>query len=360
MAGTAVPAAHERRDRSDAAGVVVLAAWAVWALTTAAATAGRPEGILLAVLVLGGGYAAGRICGTLLPAASLIAGAGAGFVLALASAHELPGASGPATGGRAGAAVALLVLATGAACCAAWAVRRQDLRIALRAMAVVCVVTAAVLGSGAGAAACAGVLLCSLAAARIRRRGPALSACALAAAAMACLCWATAYRALPTGLTMSLEAGLTSPRLQLWERAAELARADPVLGAGPGRFGELGAGLIPAVPPDAKPHSAPLQIAAEQGVVGVALLAAVFVWLLYALRHSPRATGVVLTAGSALTALAAVAMVGNALSVTSVTAGAGLLAGLATARPYGEEVRPWQDPAGRPSTGSPVDSPPRL
>ncbi|MGW7421522.1 hypothetical protein ACWGJB_15835 [Streptomyces sp. NPDC054813] len=49
---------------------------------------------------------------------------------------------------------------------------------------------------------------------------------------------------------------------------------------------------------------------------------------------------VVLTAGAALTALAAVSAVGNALSFTTVSAGAGLLAGLATARPWVAGVPP--------------------
>jgi hypothetical protein len=65
----------------------------------------------------------------------------------------------------------------------------------------------------------------------------------------------------------------------------------------------------------------------------VLLLAAAFCWLLYALWRSPRPTPVVLTAGAALTALAAIAAVGNALSFTMVSVGVGFLAGLATAFP---------------------------
>lgn len=71
--------------------------------------------------------------------------------------------------------------------------------------------------------------------------------------------------------------------------------------------------------------------------MGVLLLGAAFGWLLYVLWRSPRATHVVLTAGAALTALAVLSGVGNALSFTPVTAGAGLLAGLASARrPIGD------------------------
>ncbi len=84
---------------------------------------------------------------------------------------------------------------------------------------------------------------------------------------------------------------------------------------------------------DGKPHSAPLQQLAEQGVIGLFLLAAAFCWMLYALWRTARPTPVALTAGAALTALASIAAVGNALSFTTVSVGAGLLAGLATARP---------------------------
>ena len=50
------------------------------------------------------------------------------------------------------------------------------------------------------------------------------------------------------------------------------------------------------------------------------LLGAVFGWMLYGLWRSPRSTPVVLSAGAALTALAFLASVGNALSFTPVTA----------------------------------------
>jgi hypothetical protein len=64
----------------------------------------------------------------------------------------------------------------------------------------------------------------------------------------------------------------------------------------------------------------------------VALLGAAFCWMLHALWRSPRPTPVVLTAAATLTALAVKSCLGNALSFSQVTAGAGLLAGLATAR----------------------------
>ncbi|UVT07858.1 hypothetical protein AY578_02950, partial [Streptomyces thermocarboxydus] len=56
----------------------MLGSCAAWPLITAAAGDGRPEGMLLAVLAVAAGYAAGRIGGALLPVAAPCAGALAG------------------------------------------------------------------------------------------------------------------------------------------------------------------------------------------------------------------------------------------------------------------------------------------
>ncbi|MGY1503044.1 O-antigen ligase family protein [Streptomyces sp. QTS52] len=331
------PPDGERRNVSDAAGVVVLGACAAWSLITAATHDGRPEGVLLAVLAVAAGYAAGRICGALLPVAAPGAAALAGLGLAVAAPHTLPGPQTTAPPGHLGGMAALLVLATGAVCCAAWEAR-PPLRLALRALAVVITVASAVLGPLAGFVLCSAVLLCSLAAGHMPRRGVGLAGLALTTALVTGTAWAVAEDVLPTGLADSLEGQVGGHRLDLWHDALLLAHRDPATGVGPGRFGELGLTASQSLPVEARPHSAPLQQAAEQGVVGVALLAAVFCWVLYALWHSPRSTSVALTAGAALTGLAALATVGNVLSFTTVTVGAGLLAGLATARPFGYET----------------------
>ncbi|MBE8470423.1 O-antigen ligase family protein [Streptomyces justiciae] len=328
----------DRRNVSDAAGVVVLGACAVWALVTAAVHDGRPEGVLLAVLAVAAGYAAGRICGALLPVAALCAAAATGVGLVVATPRLSPGPEIVAPLGHAGGTAAVLTLSTGAACCAAWAARTPAWRLALRVPAVGIVVTAGVLGSVGGCVASGAVLLASLAAGRMRdHRGAGFAGLALTAAVTTGLPWAVAGKALPEGLTVSLEGQLTRHRIDLWHDALHLAHHDAALGVGPGRFGELSTTATRTLLSDGKPHSAPLQQAAEQGVVGVLLLAAAFCWMLYTLWRSPRPTPVVLTAGAALTALAAIASVGNALSFTTVSVGAGLLAGLATARPLTDE-----------------------
>lgn len=327
----------DRRNVSDAAGVVALGGCATWSLITATAHDGRPEGVLLAVLAVAAGYAAGRICGALLPVAALCAGALAGLVLMLVVPRLAAGPQIDAPLGHAGGTAALLTLCTGAACCAAWEAGSPALRFALGALAAGIAVAAPLLGSVSGFIGCAAVLLCSLAAGRMRGRALGMAGLALAAAAAGLLTWAVAAGSLPGGLTASLGGELTPHRLGLWHDALRLSRDNAALGVGPGRFGELSTTVAPTLS-DGKPHSALLQQAAEQGVVGVLLLAAVFGWLLYTLWRSPRPTPVVLTAGAALTLLAAIASVGNALSFTAVSVGAGLLAGLATARPLADDT----------------------
>jgi O-antigen ligase len=337
------PGAYERRSASDAMGCALLGVCAAWALISAGMHGGQPEGVLLAVLAVAAGYAGGRICGSLLPLAAPCAGALAGVGLAAAAPHLSPGPVSAAPLGHTGATAALLILASGAACGAAWAARGPSSRLAMRLLAVGIVVAAAVLGSMAGVVACTGVLLCSLASALVRRRAVGLAGLALATAVVTGLTWAIADDALPEGLSASLEGQLDGHRVELWHDALALVGEEPVLGVGPGRFADSSPTVAEHLLTNGKPHSAPLQQAAEQGLAGVILLAAVFCWLLYTLYRSPRSTQVVLSAGAALTALAAVASVGNALSLTAVTTGAGYLAGIATARPLGDkpaQIRP--------------------
>ncbi|MEW2529475.1 O-antigen ligase family protein [Streptomyces sp. NPDC047071] len=323
---------------ADASGLAILAACAAWALITSGVGGGRPDGVLLAILAVAAGYAGGRIAGALLPVAAPCAGALAGVCLAAAAPHVTPGPASSSPLGPIGATAALLSLSAGAVCCAAWAARGPALRLCLRLAAVGVVCGAALLGSTAGFLASVGILLCSLAGA-LTRRALGLAGFALAAVLVAGASWAVAEEVLPRGLAASLEDQLGPHRVGLWRDAGDLAGAHPAFGVGPGRFGDASPTVTEGLLPDGKPHSALLQQAAEQGFTGVVLLTAAFGWVLFALWRSPRSTAVVLTAGAALTAVAAVATLGNALSVTSVTAGAGLLAGIATARPLPEGRR---------------------
>ena len=328
----------------------MLGACATWSLITGTVHEARPEGVLLAVLAVAAGYAAGRICGALLPVAAPCAGALAGLGLTVAVPRLTPGPQIVAPLGHAGATAAVLTLCAGAACCAAWAAEAPVPRFALGSLAAGITVAAIALGSVSAFVACAAVLLCSLAAGRMRSRAVGIAGLAAAAVVMGGAVLAVAGGRLPGGLAASLEGGLTRHRVELWREALHLARRNAAVGVGPGRFGEVATTADPTLFSDSKPHSALLQQAAEQGVVGVVLLAATFYWILYTLWRSARPTPVVLSAGAALTAVTAIAAVGDALSFTAVPLGAGLLAGLATARPLTEEpprlesaVRPRRD-----------------
>ncbi|MFE0802211.1 hypothetical protein [Streptomyces sp. NPDC058812] len=316
--------------------MLILGACASWSLITAAARDGRPEGVLLAVLAVAAGYAAGRVCGALLPVAAPCAAALAGVALTVVVPHLAPGPRITAPLGHAGATAALLALSAGAACCGAWASPVPAVRVALRLLAAGVAVTAAALGSAVGCAVCAVVLLCSLAAGRVCRRGAGIAGLGLAAGLVTGVTWAVLGSFVPVGLAASLEGRLTSHRVRLWGDALDLLRGDLALGVGPGRFGSPSPTAAQASVTDGRPHSAVWQQAAEQGV-GVVLLGAAFGWTLYVLWRSSRPTPVVLTAGVALTGLAAIAAVGNALSFTAVSVGSGLLAGLATARPVADD-----------------------
>lgn len=366
---------------ADVTGVLVLGACAGWALVTAAGRDARPEGLLLAVLAVGAGYATGRIAGSVLPAGAAASAGAAGAFLALAGPHAASGGvlfAAPAW--RPEATAALLTLSVGALCCAAWAAEARPVRWALRLAAAGVAACALLVGTPLGFAAAVGVLVCSLAAGPVRRRTGFLAAFALAAAAVSGVTFAVAHDGLPRPASAALHDQLAPDRVALWRDAADITRSSPLSGSGPGTFGDVSAaaqaagadngtppgvgtvphtspgatqpagtapgaeqgpgpnasqGLLPAplpAPSEGKPHSAALQVAAEQGLPGLALLAAAFGWLLLALWASPRQTPLVVTAGASLAALAALAATDDALSCTEVTAGAGLLAGLACAR----------------------------
>lgn len=285
-----------RGSALDLVGLVLLCCCAGWALVTAAGRDARPEGVVLAVLGVAAGYACGRIAGSLLPVAGPAAAALAGAALAVAREGD--------------ARAAVFALAVGAACCAAWGARTRAVRVVLAVSAIAIAAAAWV----AGCVAASAVLLWSLVAARTRHRLLGLTALALGALVVAGGVWAVAEHVLP----------LADARAPLWREAASLAHRHPLLGVGPGNLDEASGAV---------PRSGVLRQAAEEGVPGVLLLGAAYVWVLCSLGRSPLSTSAVLSAGGALTAVAALASVGSALSFAPVTSGAGVLVGLATAHP---------------------------
>lgn len=325
---------------TDAVGVVVLGCCAVWALVAAAGRPARPEGTLLALLAVAAGFALGRILTALLPVLAPATAALAVLALVLVPPSRLSARPDAPPLGYPNADAALLVLATGAACCAAWAARGRFWQVALHLVGAGAAVAALALGSAAGFAAGVAIVLCSLAAARIRRRLLGLVTLALAAVLAVGASCAVAENALPAGLSASLTGQLTQPRVELWHQAVALAEHHPLRGVGPERFSDEADPAPDLAPTAESPQSAPLQLAAEQGIPGVALLGVAFGWLLTALGRSSRPTPVVLTAAATLTGLAMLASVDHVLSYAVVTAGVGFLAGVGTASPLTADPLP--------------------
>src|SRR5262249_27467467 len=135
--------------------------------------------------------------GALLPVAAPAAGALTGVGLAVAAPYATAGPQLLAPLGHTGSTTALLTLSSGATCCAAWAARTAGPRIALHAAAGGIAVVAAALGSPTGCLAAVGVLLCSLAAARMRHRGRALATLALVAVLVTGATWLIAEHVQP-------------------------------------------------------------------------------------------------------------------------------------------------------------------
>lgn len=110
--------------------------------------------------------------------------------------------------------------------------------------------------------------------------------------------WRTAYLVAPLGLivavvlmTVTLGVGhlqggttphlaattLTHRRIDLWSDAVQITTQHPVSGIGPGRFGEVSRTAM-ANPDTSEAHSMWLEAAAELGVPGAVLIAALWCW----------------------------------------------------------------------------------
>lgn len=348
-------AAAPRGTVCDTVGALLLAGLAGWAVATAEGRPADPGGTLLAILAVATGYAVGRIAGAVLPLGSLVAPAVAAAVAVAALPRGLSGDPSAPPLHDAGANGALLTLAVGAACCAAHQARPGRLRGLLVLLALALTGEAAATGSVAGLLGCGGVLAVSAAVSRTRARRTVLvllAGCVVLTGAVTLLLADRAdggatgpgagggVAAEPVSWNGGIAAAPEAPGVtDLWHTALRELRAEPLRGVGPGQFAAAAPTAQVETGADGA-SSAALETAAEEGLPGLALLAAAFVWALWALARSPRGTAAALSAGAALAALGAQAVTGSVLSHTGVTAAAGLLLGLAVARPLAAEAAP--------------------
>jgi tetratricopeptide (TPR) repeat protein len=137
----------------------------------------------------------------------------------------------------------------------------------------------------AAAAALAGLLLVSPPAeGRARKVLRFLGGCAVALMLIAALAY-WLFPGLPgrSGLAASMRV-----RLGYWRPAAVMAFENPLFGVGPGKYGAIYTQLKGPLAEESKSaHSAYMETAAEQGMVGLALLVAFWGWALWRLLRAP-------------------------------------------------------------------------
>lgn len=104
----------------------------------------------------------------------------------------------------------------------------------------------------------------------------------LAAFAATVVIGAAHARGEPVGLVADT---VSTIRAALWSDALHLASGEPLLGVGPGNFARFSptAGADPDL---ARPHSAPLGVLAELGVLGFASMGALTLWVVIRLRRA--------------------------------------------------------------------------
>ncbi len=271
---------------SGAVGALLVACLAGWATLSGPEA---PEGVEFAAVLLIGvlGAVAGHALTRWRPTAVGVvvpAGVAAAFVAGLPGSLDTTATAPPL--GYANANAALLVIATAATLLAAGhvAARTRPWWIA-----VALVLTAATFGTGsrAGLVSCVLVLL-------LWRKLHALGAVGwrwfsaavlVAAVGVTVLLGATgsdserSQRAERTDPTL-VGNTLGGTRAALWADALDMVRSEPMLGHGAGSFAEESE--IAADPDLAWAHSEPLQVAAELGLVGAGLAAALAGWVLAA------------------------------------------------------------------------------
>jgi len=267
--------------RVDAVGLALVAAAIGWTLVAAAANDGSgPWPYVGGLLAVAAGIAAGRSIGTRVDPSSAPAAIGvlAGVLLGALLAFRGSSSGGPPLGyGNAnGAFFALVTLATVLLRVAVPAMT-QPTRLATTTVGVTalgaCVSTRSV---GAIVALAAGLGVALLAEA-LRRPWVAIPVATIVLAVALAVTVALASGAGP----QELDGDSFGTRVQLWRSAATITQDHRLTGVGPGRFD-----AVDGVSTDTdlrRAHSLPLQTAAEQGAVGLALLLALVGWAAAAL-----------------------------------------------------------------------------
>lgn len=316
-----------RLIRTDRAGLVLAAAFMIWAVVAGLANARlRPalSPYLLSPLAVVLGVIVGRRLPRVDPRGVTI---GITVLIAYVALHVTVrgGAGGGPLGyANANAALAVQLMAlSGLLATSAEGWRRRVLLAAVAVSAAAVVITQSRTAMIVSAPLLAAVCVALVRDVRRRWWSVALGVAVIVAAATA----VTVMTVRTTWPTVANEV-LSTARHTLWHDALTLWSLRPVIGSGPGSFQAFS--TLAKDPDTAMAHCSFLQIGAEAGAIGVALFAAIIaVGFALATRGSATAT---LIASGAWAALAAHSFVDHLLEYPLVVLLAGAVIGLAAAR----------------------------
>jgi O-antigen ligase len=318
-----------RLEWYDAAGVALAAAFAAWTVTCAVVRAGNPwpQVALLAAAVAA--YVIGRTQGgrrpVFVPAAvvvSILVGTVASGPAALSGGPLAP----PVGYGNANGA--LFTLGVAAACAMAILANKEPVRLGAGVLAIVLLGLAVFTLSKTAAVLAAGILLIAVVAHRLGRW-----VVFIAPLAVLGMVGVTVILGLTHGSLPALLEELSERRTLLWREAMEIVADEPAFGVGPGMFAQTSPTAL-ANDEARWAHSVYLQVAAETGVVGAALLGLLLLWLFAALYRSRQDIRLVVVGTAAVTAFAVHAAIDYIAHFPAVVLIAALLAGLASSRSH--------------------------
>jgi O-antigen ligase len=330
-----------KADVFDLLGIGLIAAFAAWTVLSGVINDGTPFPQVALVATTGAGFVFGRVLGGRQPVQLAMAVA-LGILAAAVAGGTYAFVGGPLAPplGYANANGALYAQGVAAAAIVASVASQTATRRLFGILALILFGMTVASGSLAATVLAAGILL---AAWTVRWLGRWFSIVAPLAVIGAVAVTITVGLTHDAPAVPALEQALTERRAVLWQEAMEIFATQPVLGIGPGMFATTSPTAL--ADPDARwAHSEPLQIAAETGIVGVLLLAALLSWTYVALWQSRQTPQVVVIGTAALTAFAVQATADYLLHFPALVITVAVLAGLASSRMIAEpENGIWPD-----------------
>ena len=327
-----------RLEWYDAAGIALAGAFAAWTVISGATRPGNPWPQLALLAAAAAAYVIGRLRGgrrpVFVPAAvvvSILVGTVASGPAALSGGPLAP----PLGYGNANGA--MFTLGVASACAVSVLANKEPVRLVAGGLAVIFVGLAISTLSKTAAVLAIGILVIGVVARRLGRWFVAVAPLAVVATLTV-----TVVLGLNHGTLPSLFEELSARRTVLWRDAMEIIADEPVLGAGPGMF----ARTSPTALADADArwaHSAYLQVGAETGVIGAALLGLLLLWVFGALYRSRQDVRLIVLGTAAVSAFAVHAAIDYVAHFPAVVIVAALLAGLSSSRkplPAGNDTGP--------------------